>query len=245
MPLSKNEVDELRYKASAPPMAVVTRSPLDHMYWSRSESAGAAPPPKKLTEEEAAQLKAAEASGPGSAWNKTSSTWEEKPSTTFCVDLLKDTLLPALAYELPSEGRPVPKPPDTLTPGGPPAGLADAHAAGELHVAVKMQEISKCSGEVTYVLSRGKQRVVFELALTLKLEMEVRVAGTLQTILTGRMVIEEVTNDEVNDAKIPCCRVTCEQPHWKPFYEQAAKLAWAELKATLAAMIEQTKQKWR
>ena len=57
---------------------------------------------------------------------------------------------------------------------------------------VRVSSVENVSGEVTYVLSRGKERCVFELALKLKLEMELAEGGELKTILTGQLNIPEV-----------------------------------------------------
>lgn len=70
----------------------------DHLYWARSSS-NKAPPPKPISAEEAQKLAGAGGSG-GSAWNKGGSTWEEKKINSWAQELLKDTLLPEMAWEV-------------------------------------------------------------------------------------------------------------------------------------------------
>ena len=39
-------------------------------------------------------------------------------------------------------------------------------------------------------------------------------------------------------------KCTCEQDGWKPFFEQAAKASWMQLKATLEVLVDNAKTKW-
>ena len=92
----------------------------------------------------------------------------------------------------------------------------------------------------------AKQRVVLDLKIKLKLEMEVHVGGELKTILVGKLNIPEITNDELDDEKLPGeCKATCEHNQaWSQFFDRAAKGSWSRLQPTLKELIEQTKQKW-
>ena len=105
-----------------------------------------------------------ESKGAASAWNRGGSTWEEKKIEKWAMKLLKESLLPELSYMLPNMegGTQCPPLPATEDSGGAP-----------VTVSVRVAEADKVDGEATYVVSRGKQRVVFELTMKLGLEMEV------------------------------------------------------------------------
>jgi hypothetical protein len=218
--------------ASAPSVPEVQpRAPTDHLYWARSSSQNAAPPPKPISQEQAKAMEARDKGG--SAWNKGGATWEEKPINTWATALLKDQLLPELAYDLPLPGIVVPP----LPPG---------EAGGSsVVVGVRVAEVNAVNGDCTYVVSRGKQRVVFELTLKLTLEMEVRVDSELKQILTGKMTLSDVANDDLDEAKMPSTvKCTCEQDEWRRFFEGCAKASWAGVTERLRALVEQAKQKW-
>ena len=219
-----------------PTMEVAPKAPTDHLYWARSSSQNAAPPPKKLSAEEAKQLEASSSAAGASAWNKSGSTWEEKPVNTWAFELLRDTLLPEMAYALPLATVPVPPLPPSE---------ADA-ASGSVSVGVRVLKAESVTGECTYVVSRGKQRVVFELTIKLALEMEVRVGDELRQILTGKLTMNEVSNDDLEDAKMPStAKCTCEQKEWLKFFEQCAKGGgWGPVKDVLGSLMQQTKDKW-
>lgn len=218
-------------EAAQPPTEVAPRAPTDHLYWARSSSQNAAPPPKKLSAEEAAKLAAASTAG-ASAWNKSGSTWEEKPVNTWAFELLKETLLPEMAYSLPQPSFAIP-------------ALPSSEEGSATSVSVRVLSAESVTGETTYVVSRGKQRVVFELTIKLSLEMEVRVDDELKQILTGKMTITEVSNDDLDEAKMPSTtKCTCEQREWLKFFEQCAKASWPSVKGVLGSLVEQTKAKW-
>ena len=105
----------------------------------------------------------------GSAWNKGGSTWEEKRINTWAHDTLKDVLLPELGYELPGASGSLPNP--NLVPKG--AALSEEAAQ---RVCIRVLSAESVTGECTYVLSRGKQRVVFE--LTIKLQVREKASLT-------------------------------------------------------------------
>jgi len=87
--------------------------------------------------------------------------------------------------------------------------------------------------------------VVFELALKLQLEMEVHADGNLKTILTGKLTLPEVSNDDLDEARLPSgCKFTCEQAGWKPFFEAAAKASWGGIKTNCTRLVESAKAKW-
>jgi len=179
-------------------------------------------------------MEAASAAG-GSVWNKGGNTWEEKKIDNWAFELLKNTLLPEMTYALPLPGIPVPALP----------GSAGDLGDGERRVTTRVLSCDSVSGEATYVLSRGKQRVVFELKIKLKLEMELHVGSELKSIITGTVTLPEVTNDDLSEAKMPSgVKCTCEQDGWKPFFEQAAKASWMQLKATLEVLVDNAKTKW-
>ena len=116
---------------------------------------------------------------------------------------------------------------------------------GDVKVKVKVLSVDSVSGESTYVLSRGKQRVVFELQIKLQLEVEVHVGGELKQIVTGKLTLPELSNDDLDDAKLPGgSKIVCEQTEWKPFFEAASKGCWEGVKTVLNVLIEQAKQKW-
>ena len=85
-------------------------------------------------------------------------------------------------------------------------------ASGSVAVSVRVTQAESVTGECTYVVSRGKQRVVFELTIKISLEMEVRVGDELRQILTGKLTMTELSNDDLEDAKMPStAKCTCEQ----------------------------------
>ena len=187
--LRLSSLSQLHRMADIP---VPERKPTDHLYWARSESKGAAPPPKPISAEEAKQLAAASSTAGGSAWNKGGNTWEEKRINTWAHELLKETLLPELSYELPGAAGAVPKLPSGQEGDG-----------GEPRVTVRVTAVDSVTGECTYVLSRGKQRVVFELTMKLVLEVELHIGGELKQILSGKLTLPELSNDDLDDAKLP------------------------------------------
>ena len=80
-------------------------------------------------------------------------------------------------------------------------------------------------------------------ATQLKLELELREGDDLREILTGTLTVADVTNDELQQAKVPA-KCTCEQAGWLPFFEPAAKQCWLPLRAQLGSYVEQAKAKW-
>jgi len=205
----------------------------DHLYWARTASTGAAPPPKKISAEQAKQMETAAAGG--SAWNKSGNTWEEKRLNQWAHELLKETLLGGASYELPGAAGALPPLPKAE---------AAAYGEGEQRLQVRVLSVESVTGDCTYVLSRGKQRVVFELQLKLQLELEVRVGGELKQILTGKVTLPEIANDDLDEAKLPGgSKMLCDQDGWKPYFEGASKTVWACVKGALTALVEQAKQK--
>jgi len=220
--------------AAAAAQEELKRKPTDHLYWAKTSSVNAAPPPKQLTDEEAKQLEASSSGAGGSAWNKGGNTWEEKKINTWVHELLQSELLPAMAYELPTASTKLPSMP------------ADEQGLAPDGLAVRVVSADKVTGDCTYVLSRGKQRVVFELELRIKLEVEVRAAGKLQTIVTGVLHVHEVTNDDLTQPKLPDAKLTCDQgAEWQSAFEYAAKQSWSSLKSVLEALVARAKEKWR
>jgi len=208
-----------------------------HLYWARnkSEEKQLTGEHKALTPEEAAAL-AAQSSSAGAAWNK-ASTWEEKNIASWAISLMKEEILPAVTYTLGPPGAPLP----TLPSDASAEGLSSSSTAK-----ARVTSVETVKGDTTYVLSRGKEKVIFELAVKLKLEVELLdESGALKNIVSGTLNIPEVSNDELGDAKMPDAKFTCDQAPWKPFFEQSAKAAWPSLKVAFEAFVEQTKQKWR
>jgi len=208
-----------------------------HLYWARnkSEEKQLTGEHKALTPEEAAAL-AKGSSTAGAAWNK-ASTWEEKNIATWASTLMRDEILPDVAYTLGPPGPPLPALP------------ADSSAEGlsaSSSCKVRVTSVDSVKGDATYVLSRGKEKVIFELAIKLKMEIELLdESGALKNIIVGTLNVPEVSNDELGDSKLPSAKFTCEQAAWKPFFEQCAKGSWPSLKGALEAFVEQAKQKWR
>ena len=198
-----------------------------HLTWARSKSVAAPVEPKKLSEAEAA---AAANAGPGAGWNK-AQTWEEKDISKWSKELLKELLLEQVLQG--AEGAALPAPPASQE------AVAAAIAAGRLSCQLKVTAVDKVDGEASHIVSRGKQRVVFDLNLKLKLEVELREAGELHEILTGSLSISDLTNDELQNAKMPPAKVTCEQAGWLPFFEPVTKSCWPVLSATLTDYVEQ------
>ena len=130
------------------------KKPTEHLYWARTSS-NMAPPPKPISAEEAKKME--NGTSGGSAWNKSGNTWEEKKINTWAQELLKDTLLPDLTYELPGAAGAMPALPKLNDLGD-----------GDKKLKVRVLSVESVSGDCTYVLSRGKQRVVFELVIKLQ-----------------------------------------------------------------------------
>ena len=67
----------------------------------------------------------------------------------------------------------------------------------------------------------------------------------LKQILTGKMTVNEVSNDDLDDAKMTSTtKCTCDQREWLKFFEQSAKGSWGGIKEVLGALVTQAKQKW-
>lgn len=144
-------------------MAAEEKTPASHLTWARSKSSTAPVEPKKLSEAEAAAL-ATQNAGAGASWNS-GQTWEEKEITKWSKELLKEQLLPSLSLSLPSDGAPLP-----ALPGIEAAqALAAAATDGTLRAVAKVVAVDKVDGEATHVVSRGKQRVVFEFTIKVNL----------------------------------------------------------------------------
>ena len=206
---------------------VPARKATDHLYWARTSSQGAAPPPKPISAEEAQKM---EQSSKGSAWNKSGNTWEEKPINAWAHELLTERL-GALTFQPPSAK--LPKPPEDV--GG-----------ATVSATCSAQKVESVKGDVTYVVSRGKQRVVFELTLKVKLEVEVRAGDELKTIVSGKLMLNEVSNDDLDEDTMPdSCKYTCDDAQWKSFFEKAVKAGgWAPIKAELQGLVDSAKQKY-
>ena len=214
------------------------RTAAKHMYWARSASLTPATTvvPKKLDAAEAAALEASAAkntASTGAAWNA-AQTFVEKSVSKWAHELLSDSLLPELGGESS----------DALPPA--PAG-DDGAAPSVTRVRVRVTAVETVGGDVTFVVSRGKQRLLLELELKLKVEAEVfgGAGDEMLQILTGKLTIDEVTGDDLGGAKMPFSKCTCDQKAWKPFLSKAAPAAlWPPLKEALVALQEQGKAKW-
>lgn len=203
-----------------------------HLTWARSKSTTTPVEPKKLSESEAAALETK--AGPGAGWNS-AQTWEEKDISKWSKELLQEQLLPALALMLPSEEVAMPPPPASQE------ALVAAAADGTLQCQVKVAAADKLDGEASHIVSRGKQRVVFEFTFKLKLEVEVRIAGELHEILTGTVSMGDVTNDELQAAKMPSAKCTCEQAGYLPFFEPVVRSFWPTLRTGLNDYVDQVR----
>jgi len=204
------------------------RAPAEHLYWARTKSEAKPVEHKPLDPAAAAALQSASQERSGAAWNK-ASTWEEKDVSKWAHALLKDDLLMQLSAEF--------SPDASKLPGE----LADAT---ELACRAYVTSVPTVSGDVTYIYSRGKQRVVFELKLKLKFELEVRAAGQLRQIVTGELSLPELANDDVDESKMPSPKVTCDQKPYSPLFQSGMQQCWPSLQAALRALVEQAKAKW-
>ena len=135
------------------------RTPASHLTWARSKSTTKPVEPKKLSADEAAAM-ASQNAGAGSTWNS-SQTWEEKEISKWSKELLREELLPSLTLSLPSEGAALPALPASQE------ALAAA-AAGSLSAELRVTAVEKVDGEATHIISRGKQRLVFEFTLKVR-----------------------------------------------------------------------------
>jgi hypothetical protein len=174
-----------RCQQLAEPDAAMTegaRKPTDHLYWARSQSIATPVEIKPLDKEAAAALEQAAAAKRGAAWNA-ASTWEEKDISKWAHELLSETLLPSIVAEFDLSSAEAAKLP------------AELQGMSSLRCSLKVASVTSTTGDVTHVLSRGKQRVVFELALKLLLELEIRQGSELKHILTGTLNITEVSVD--------------------------------------------------
>jgi len=169
------------------------KKPSDHLYWARTQSTTAPVEHKPLDKDAAAALMQAASAKPGAVWNA-ASTWEEKDISNWARELMSETLLPAVqaSFELPPRE----------------AAALNAELAGAASVQIELRVVSVTSamGDVTHVLSRGKQRVMFELGLKLKLEVVVRADGETKQILVGILNIMEVSSARKPRRSFPRCR---------------------------------------
>lgn len=136
------------------------RTPASHLTWARSKSTTKPVEPKKLSADEAAAMASLNV-GAGSTWNS-SQTWEEKEISKWSKELLREELLPSLTLSLPSEGAALPALPASQE------ALAAAAAAGSLSAELRVTAVEKVDGEATHIISRGKQRLVFEFTLKVR-----------------------------------------------------------------------------
>ena len=136
------------------------RTPASHLTWARSKSTTKPVEPKKLSADEAAAM-ASQNAGAGSTWNS-SQTWEEKEISKWSKELLREELLPSLTLSLPSEGAALPALPASQE------ALAAAAATGSLSAELRVTAVEKVDGEATHIISRGKQRLVFEFTLKVR-----------------------------------------------------------------------------
>ena len=136
------------------------RTPASHLTWARSKSTTKPVEPKKLSADEAAAMASLNV-GAGSTWNS-SQTWEEKEISKWSKELLREELLPSLTLSLPSEGAALPALPASQE------ALAAAAAAGSLSAQLRVTAVEKVDGEATHIISRGKQRLVFEFTLKVR-----------------------------------------------------------------------------
>ena len=75
--------------------------------------------------------------------------------------------------------------------------------------------------------------------------MEVYVGDQLVQILTGKLNLPELCNDDLDESRLPAGGTcTCEQAAWRGYFDSAAKCSWGSIKGALSALIEQAKQKW-
>ena len=116
--------------------------------------------------------------------------------------------------------------------------------AGTESATARVTEVISCKGDVTYVLSRGKQRAVFELALKLKVEVEVREGDELREILTGEMHVPELANDDLSAKALPAAKLRCEQAAGARAFEGGCRAMWPSMVEALQSLVEHTKQRW-
>ena len=173
-----------------------------------------------------------EAGSKGSAWNKSGSTWEEKPVNAWAYETLTESF-GQLAFDAPTAK--LPKPPED-------------YGGGEVQVSCKCEKVVSIKGDVTYVVSRGKQRVVLELTFTIRFELEVRVDGELKQIVPGKLTATELANDDLDDDTMPdCIKVQCDSSaaKWKSFFEKAVTHGgWKPVKAAINGLIDGAKQRF-
>mmetsp|Transcript_13851 Transcript_13851/g.31735 ORF Transcript_13851/g.31735 Transcript_13851/m.31735 type:complete len:213 (-) Transcript_13851:106-744(-) len=212
-------------------MASAAKSAAEHLYWARTKSEQAPLEFKALDPAEKQRLEDEGSSHAGAAWNK-ASTWEEKNVTKWAHARLKEALLPALAADF--------RPPQAML-SRLPAAAEECSACS-----VRVASVGSVDGDVTYVVSRGKQRVIFELALKLTLEMELRSSvGELQQILTGELRVPEVSADDLSETKMPSYTNTCEQSGYSSAFNSAAAQCWPQLQKVLTDLVDEAKVKWR
>ena len=78
-----------------------------------------------------------------------------------------------------------------------------------------------------------------------QLEMELYVGDELKQILTGKLNLPELCNDDLDESRYPSGgSCTCEQAAWRGYFDAAAKASWGPMKGVLTALVEQAKQKW-
>jgi|TARA_B100000524_G_scaffold333660_1_gene221654 hypothetical protein len=219
------------------------KAPSDHLYWARSKSESAPVEHKPLDAAEAAALAAQATQRGGAAWNS-ASTWEEKDISKWSHELLQNALLAGVGETLSVDG--------ALREALP---LKMRDAASQLSCHLRVIEATSVSGDATYVLSRGKQRVVFELNVKLKVEAEVREGdcegdgeggqGALKELLAGQLSWNELDNDALDEKSLKPSRASCEEgSEWSSFLKVVGAQLWPTLRDVLHEYVEEAKRKW-
>ena len=60
----------------------------------------------------------------------------------------------------------------------------------------------------------------------------------------GDLHVPELTNDDIGATKLPHAKFRCEQDAGARAFEGGCRAMWTSMAEVLAALVEQTKQKW-
>lgn len=97
-----------------------------------------------------------------------------------------------------------------------------------------------------YIVARGKEKVVFDFKIKLKLEVVIEADEIAKKVLTGSLRFHELTLDELDDETMPTTTSSkCHQREWEPQYDKVCKQSWPTLQQTLREFIVQAKDHWR
>ena len=112
-----------------------------------------------------------------------------------------------------------------------------------------MIALDKCDGDVTYVLSRKKHKVIFEFSLVFSLQLELLDANkALDKIIPATLKIPELTNHDLAEEDFPNHTLKCEADDdgdHRATFGDGLKVIWPDVQQVMQSFIDATIEKWR